>query len=352
MRKLKRIFVGLIAVVACTAAGFAQQQQPAQAPKPAQKNPYMGSPFTWNIDEILDDYISRIGSYYNLSQAQEEATRKLMTQRVKRFLGEYERDIRAMYAEMLEYQFSRQVPPTEIAREWAKRGQPLVAAIKAEIMDGTMTWRNILNDDQKVKHDKDLDALEREFKFYEERFDRWSRGDVRDTDFGPGRLSNSPARIRKAEDAWEAYVRTFKANYNLNPAQRETADSILRELREEAAKYREAKRDEFAELESSFAAVTRSEPAKSREEIEKRSAEIRKLNEKQKQIEHPISVDMFKRLKERLESIPTADQRKTHDEHLARLEQRVQTLRRAAQTRPASSRPSVADSQPAQATAQ
>jgi vacuolar-type H+-ATPase subunit E/Vma4 len=139
-------------------------------------------------------------------------------------------------------------------------------------------------------------------------------------------------------------VRPFCAAYGLNVSQRETADSILRELREEAAKYREAHKADFEKLETDFAEIAK-RPGDSKEDQQKNRDDRIALNKRQQRLEEAISVGMYNRLKDRLENIPTSDQRKLRDEHVSRMQRRAAS-RPAGATRPAST-----DSQPAQAAA-
>lgn len=321
MQIRNRIWMSTLAGVLVFATATAAQDNKRRP------NPYRGSPLMWNVDEIVDDYLSKLGRYYNLTETQQKATSAMMTQRVKGFLGKYERDIRSMFADLMEYQLRGEIPPAPIAKEWAQRGSPLVAAIKGEIMEGTMEWRRILTDEQKLKHDKDLRALEREFKQYEERFDRWSKGDVRSSDFLGARISTRPPRIRKGEDAWQSYVRSFCAAYKLDKSQRDSAYSLLRELREEAKKYRESRKEEFEKLEADFEKVTSRDPNLSAEEVKERAEKIRELNDKQVKLEEPIAVEMFGRLKIGLEKVPTEDQRKAREQHMTDLRELAQRKR-------------------------
>ena len=86
-----------------TGSTFAQAQQDQIA--------ISGSPLFWNIDKVLDLYVGHVTRYYNLNDAQEIYTRKLLTSKVKRFLKDYEKDVRSLAGEMLDYQFKRELPP-------------------------------------------------------------------------------------------------------------------------------------------------------------------------------------------------------------------------------------------------
>jgi hypothetical protein len=309
--------------------------RPAQAQKD-RGNPLVGSPLFWKTEDVVDVYVRAISRYYNLTEKQTEYTQKFMTQRIKRFMDQYETDVRGMMHELAEYQLNRQLPPAEMAKEFAGRATPIVEAIREEIMDGTMTWRRILNEDQKKIHDRDLKILENEFKRYNTALDRWSRGEVTDTDLPGFRgRGTGPIIIQKPEDAWRSYVRAFKRNYYLDRSQQEVADSILRELIQEATKYREANKEAFAQLNAALDAFSSAPRTSDKEERKQRQQEFRKLYQRKEALEQKISVDMFNRLKAQLEKIPTVDQRKQREEHLNRLRELVNSHRRGPQTKPA-----------------
>ncbi|UCD28456.1 MAG: hypothetical protein JSV03_15450, partial [Planctomycetota bacterium] len=193
-----------------------------------------GSPLFWNVDKVLDLYVSHVTRYYDLDEDQEIYTKALLTRRVKAFLKDYEKDVRSLAGDMIEYQFKRELPPPEIAREWARNGKPLYQAIKEEIINGNMQWRRILRDDQLQKHDRDLELMKKQFKAFEERLDRWEKGDVRLSDFGYKTIGPRPPSIKKHDDAWTYYVRSFIRLYNLDAGQSQSAYSALREMRNRA----------------------------------------------------------------------------------------------------------------------
>lgn len=305
-----------------------------------QQDPFRGDPLTWSVEAIMDRYVSEMTRHYNLSERQEKFTRELMTQRVKRFLGEYEKDVRWMSFEVLDYQMKGEMPPVEILREWGRRGQPMLTAIRGEIIEGNMRWREVLTPEQRQKHDADLEVLNSQFDMLEERLDRWSRGVVEEGDF-PGRVSEGvrTVKVRKSEDAWTFYVRKFIQDYNLDEGQRRTAYSLLNELQRDARRYRESKAAEFAEIETKEAEFGAAGPQRNPEDLKKARAEFAKLRERRQELEKPISEGMFNRLKNGLENIPTADQRRAYEAHTARLaalaEERRQTVLRDVETRPA-----------------
>lgn len=307
------------------------------------------SPLFWDVQTIIDQYVKVMSNHYQLTENQEQYTRELMNQRVKQFLKDYERDVRTLMGEYRDYQMRREMPAPEAAKDFARRAAPLIAAIRQEILDGNMQWRRILNEEQIKKHDRDLEIMRMQFDAYEQTMQRWAEGDVRPADVGI-RERNPARNVIKVEDAMGYYVRNFINQYNLNQGQRETAYSILREAREEAGRYRDSHKAEFAELEARQKELAASNPRD--EDDQKRiKEEGRKLTERRAELEKPLSEELFARFKERLETIPTADQRAAYETRQNALKDRLAKLRRTSTTAtlPAGvgTRPAGAETRPA-----
>lgn len=125
------------------------------------------------------------------------------------------------------------------------------------------------------------------------------------------------------------YVRNFIASHNLDEGQRQTAYSILREAREEARRYRESHKAEFAELEARQKELMASNP-KDEEDQKRIKEEGQKLTERRLELERPLNKDLFDRFKERLDTIPTADQKAAYEARQNALKERLARLRRPA----------------------
>ena len=252
--------------------------------------------------------------------------------------------MRALFSEYMAYQTSGQLPPPEAAKEFARRARPMLAAIHKEIVDGNMTWRKILNEEQRKRHDRDLESIDKEFNQYDEQFTRWSRGQIEPEDFH-GTVSDHPLRVMNFEDTWAYYVRRFIEDYRLDQGQQETAQSILRQLRKEAADYREAHKSEFDELDAKYQGLIVVDPKTDPEQAERIKQERHKLDAQRERLARSISVSMFNRLKQKLQTIPRADQRQAYEQRRARLQQVAARARSAYEARVTGSRPAPA-SQP------
>ncbi|HON66050.1 MAG TPA: hypothetical protein PLS23_06090, partial [Phycisphaerae bacterium] len=288
---------------------------------------FSGSPLFWRTDWVLEAYIAQITRHYNLNKEQEEYTRKLLNQRVKSFLQQHERDVRALMAEYMDYQLSQELPEPNAAREFARKAAPLAKSIREEIFQGNMEWREILNDEQRAKHDQDLQQMTTFFDNLELGLERWKEGRVQPSDL-PGRIGPRPTSLQNPEDAWEFWVKNFIRVYKLDEGQQQTAMSVLRELKDEAARYRQSNKDRFSELEAAQKTIRERAPKTDPEGLAKYQAETARITKQKAELERPITA-LFDQLRSRVEAIPTVDQRKARQAQLDRL--RASTRRPATQ---------------------
>lgn len=341
-------WVAAAAAILCGATALAQ---PGAAPQPVERSAW------WNTDYMLELYVKGLTRQYNLTPTQEEFTRKLLTKRVKEFLKVHETEMRRLIWEMAEYHQKRQLPDAETAREWAKSGSPVFREARKAILDGNKEWREILDDEQKKRHDQDLRGLEDYFKVMEERLDRWSKGDVNQRDFEPyGRrnpqISPEPWTHAKPEDAWEIYLRGFVRRFNLTDAQREAGESVLRECRRRATEYRDKRKADFDAIDARMAELQEQRKSSSddKEKLTALSKEIDQLRAKKFDLERPIFEEIGKEFRQRLDGIPTTEQRAAYAEkqkqQLEALQNRPGVRKATVEGRP-STQPADAASQPA-----
>lgn len=318
---LSRIVVVLFAAFVVQVAAFGQS--PAQPDRPNANRAGM-----WNPEFMMDIYVKALTRQYNLSPDQEEYTRKLLTKRVKEFLKDHETDLRTLMYEMLEFQQQRQLPPSETAKQWSSMGKPIFKDARKAILDGNKEWHEILNDSQRKRHDADVEMLQKQFKIMEERLNRWGKGDIQPDDFTPAG-SKAPTQIGRAwtdakpEDTWEMYVRMFSVRYGLDASQRETAQSVLRECRDRAAAYRDKHKADFEEVTTKLKEVkeSRSKDEVTKESLAAMQKNLDQIREKNAELEKPISEGIFNEFKQRLDQIPTKEQRAAFDQkEKARLE--------------------------------
>ena len=162
----------------------------------------------------------------------------------------------------------------ELVARWARELDPLVADARERLDRMAQGLEQTMTPAQRAILRRDLESLERRKVFFDNVRQRWAEGGWEPADFGLARdplytnwrpnpqyqelqrrrAAEEAARRRQEqleavnETAWERYVRRFVAEYELDPAQRETAYSILRELQARADDYRTSHRAELAPL--------------------------------------------------------------------------------------------------------
>lgn len=308
MQNLQRILMWVLVIAGLTVPAWGQSRQ-----RNRDRNPFaQGTPLTWDIDESINFYVKQIGRHYNLTEQQQEYTRLLMTKRTKRFLKHYEADVRDIFAEYMTYQLTRQVPPPEIAREFADRADPLIRAMRKEVIEGNMQWRNILNEEQKNIHDKDMDQLNVLFDEIQGTMGDWKEGKV--YSLGNKKAVSVPTRPMRSEDQWDRYVRSFIRRYGLDEAQQETAWSMLREMKQKAESFRAQQKDKFDQLEKRQEQLEDLYLQGDEASLEKMREMGKELYKQRQEVEKPIA-GMFEDLKKQLNRIPTSDQKRRVNTH-------------------------------------
>lgn len=201
---------------------------------------------------------------------------------------------------------------------WAKMCKPLRAdSLRFVEVEAQGIIAALDGEHQKLAKE-DLETFRRWHAYGGRLIDRWIAGDWRYEDLGltpevfdPRWLESQMRRLQagpaaasqwarpadadaEAVDAWTAYVQGFIRRHNLDPAQRQTAMTILRELRERAIEYMLSHRTDLQELD--------------RRPTQTPAAERQATERQRRALLEPID-SMFLELKDRLESLLTASQR-------------------------------------------
>ena len=266
----------------------------------------------WNPQDMMKQAGDGIARHYKLNAEQEAKTRKLLTERVTKFLQKHDKEIWPLLWELTEAQMKGDAPGKESALKIAERGYPIFEDARAEIMRAQDDFRTYLTEKQKRSHDSDLKGLEQQFRSIDHQLSSWRKGQVnkkrpfqirlgppgtRTVPIGGGGLRSRP---HTPEALWERHVRQFIGDYRLDETQKVAATAILRDLMEQAERYRTTHHKDLVDAE---ALVRRTELAKpfDRKALEQ-ARMIRELLNK------PFA-DYFNELKGRLNSIPTEKQR-------------------------------------------
>lgn len=130
-----------------------------------------------------------------------------------------------------------------------------------------------------------------------------ARGDQPARGRGIGTAPSAPGRGgTDFESQWEAYVREFIAKYQLDEAQTQRAQSVLKDCQDAAQRIMQKNKTEIEQLDQKLLALGDKKEADKLKELSELSARRAKLLE-------PINEIFEKQLKPRLERLPTRAQR-------------------------------------------
>lgn len=274
----------------------------------------------WQVDSILEQAVRNIALRYNLNETQTEFTRHMMVSRVKRFLDDHQDEVWPLVRDLARYQREGGLSDAKIAQRLGPIASRILQEAKDEILRSNEEWGEILTEEQRRVHEYDLREMDKTFNAMENRFGGWEEGRVADGSVfpQPRPLKNQPPRPRKPHKAglpdpderqkedggrtlashFEAYVERFIADYELTKAQREAANSILREISERNAAFHKAHEEELQEIRGKLAEAGT-------------PAERRRLTSQRRHITKPLD-NLFAEFKARLDQIPDKAQLARH----------------------------------------
>ncbi len=338
--------LALMVGLAPVSAAFAQKKPPeikkaakpdANSDRPTART-HPTNPMIWDVETMTMEAVEQIAKRYNLTGAQEDFTRLLLTQRVNAFLDKYEMDVRELLHESIMLKTGQIERSTANLQDWSRRALPVYKAAQEAILQGNTEWGAILTDEQKELHHRDLDKMEESFGRVTGQLVAWSEG----REWNPnqpqgqqpqlanaeeGRVSENPPAPAQAdlEDTWTLYVNRFIETYRLDESQQNSArKKILKEHQAEARKIRDARQEQFLRIKKLLASP----------DGEKRRPVL--LRE-ERQLERPI-YDEFKKLARRLDGLPRAEQQRGVDPIL---EKELSELREKFSTPPSIEEPKV-----------
>lgn len=118
-----------------------------------------------------------------------------------------------------------------------------------------------------------------------------------------GRRVGGSRDLKGWEARWDQYVKDFIARYELNDAQTQKADLILKDCKSRASQYEASHKTEMEQLEQQTQALNTSTD-------KDKAKKLAQLNERRERLAAPIDTIFEKVLKPRLDKIPTRAQRK------------------------------------------
>jgi len=317
----------LVAFVCVTALAQEKPKQGQTAPPPAAASPPPATPQTTpaasptgfpltpdaaTIEKIMEQAARNIGLRYNLNQAQSEKTQEIMKREVNAFLKDHEAEVWPLIRDLMAAQLGAAPPsdPTELKRI-GKGVKPLIQSAKDAILRGNDEWRMYLTPDQRKMHDFDLAEIDRGFEQINDQFSRWEKGESIEAPLFPPASAAGPQRPKKPSEGlpdaevdvfeprrlFDPTVEKFIRDYELDPAQVDSARSILAEFNTKGDDFKKANKDALAAL-----AVDLKKALQDRNQGLKRTAESTR-----KKLLAPV-FELFDQMNERLRGLLTTAQ--------------------------------------------
>ncbi len=278
------------------------------------------------VDNYINMQVQSLKEQYSLTPEQVNKVRGFITKDDIRILfksagqvEKFDRDMRKAVGEKKELT----IQDLQDVQEGSEKLYPLCHKAFKSMMMRTMKVHSILTDEQKKKHQKEIDELEMNTAELTTRLDRWKAGNIKIEELKECFTSKEESETEKENpdndpelkmystasyDYWELYVKTFIEAFDLDKGQQTMAYSVLGDMRAKADTYRKDHATEYAEAKKSIEELRQyrvSDKVKGKNAMELLTERKKRLQD----IDKPL-LDMFEELKLRLMKIPTEQQRK------------------------------------------
>lgn len=304
---------------------------------------------------LLQRWADEIGHRYDISETERASLSDAVVKRWAPFLAENRAKIQPLVNEFIEMRLDLQPPSKEHVREWAERALPVLDKFREQISEAADDVRGFLGPLQRAKLEVDAAGFGLGMKlagqklhelqegtldpdayraFWQptaaerskRREERSRRQDEEATNpAGPNPAGAKVADANRAGEKaidpilgelkrWEKFVNDFVQAYKLNDGQRSAALSCLSELKQRAIAHRTNRRADIEKLEVQIQAFAGSEE------------DLAILKKHLTELYGPID-DMFKELQDRVEKLPTAEQRAAAEARAASQEARLEEPR-------------------------
>jgi len=301
------------------------------------------------LDLLLERAADQMARQWGLDENQVEQAKAILKERVPKFLRENQAELQSLFDQFIEAQAGSEPPTAEFVAEWAKRATPMLGDARKMFGDVTEQMREFMDDDQQVQLDAALAAVDAGMNIQNRRLQGWAAGnydpatewhpnpgvqrmdaararEVRDAmnnarrqaldqayggqqqpsadpaaqaaDAAGGQPSPAPRPAKPAaasKDEWTQYVEKFIVDYALTPDQTQKAQMHLSAAQTERDRHLGGKGREMREVQERF------KTAKDPVAVKSAEAAYAKLMK-------PVD-NIFERLKQRLEKLPTREQR-------------------------------------------
>ncbi|MCC7291151.1 MAG: hypothetical protein IT449_03700 [Phycisphaerales bacterium] len=327
----KSLFFVLMLPAAC-ALGAQNQKAPARRAEPLDEGGI------WPTRKMMDLMLARWGEmvseHYELDEKQSTELTSKIKSRWTTFAKENQKTLEPLLTDFIEMRLQMEPPTKEQVAEWSKRAGGAFDLLEKEINQGAEEMRGILRDDQRAKFDGEMMGFQTGMQFARTQLNRWQQGEFQEREFwdpplavrrerreaeqarakaeeakaksaaadasgkmpGASMADGPPDQIASEVDAWTQHVEDFIKKYELDEAQKKSAYSILKELKDRALAHRDANKPEIDKLERRIALGTGT------------PEELKQVEEQLVKLYGPIDA-MFEELQRRIEPIPTAKQK-------------------------------------------
>jgi hypothetical protein len=275
------------------------------------------------IKRLIRDAVRDTSFRYTLDDRQRQVAREIIEENSRKFFERRQEEIRSLQLEADKIRQSGDEDPEKM-KEMARRFADIFGDLRKTIDETGDEFHKILTPEQAKDHDADR-ALVKSFLDGVESLNNQTLADGL-TPWTPARLADGRAGAdasgrRKRwngggllEREWEAYAAAMAAHFRFDEGQVAKAGEMLSAAKRDAAAYRKDRLREFAELADAHKRLNEVEEAVRAGEFppEARAgiAEQRKrLDADVETFEKPLH-EMFAKLREALDTLPTAEQRK------------------------------------------
>ncbi len=318
---MRQLLLYMILTIAMAAGATSAQEAPGT--QEAERQRAQGLMSMWNPQVMIDQSVKQAKQRYKLTPEQEQLVRKMTSEGVTAFLDKHESEVRDLVKDFIQARLAGSPPTPVRVQEWSRRVVPLFEEGKQEILKGNRQFREVLTDEQKKLFDEDQKVLQQQITMSQERLTRWTEGQFNpETDWMNPSGRQRPGATRPVQpelDRWDLYVRGFINRFKLDAAQTGQAMSILTESKNRATEYYFSRK---ADIEAANARIREvvADPAR-REQVPTARKELEDLNQ-------PVD-NLYAEMQERLNQIPTEEQRKANEvEQQARRERWRERMRR------------------------
>ncbi|MGE0482070.1 MAG: hypothetical protein AB7Q17_16535 [Phycisphaerae bacterium] len=362
-----------VLVLALVLSGFApvaaQERSDAERADRERATPIPSAGF-WPTDKLINNMLDRavegMIEEYEFDPEQAARTAEILKTRFPRWLQENRAEIQTLMNEYLEALTEAEPPTPERVAQWAQRVQPLVGGFQELVNDMTGEMAEFMTEDQQVNLEGHMAAFTTGIGFMQNKLGVWSEGGydpetewprnaearqrrraeeralkeqmrnernetLAEMGAGPDgkplsadaaaaannanagenqgalkggatpqdRTQNKPRPARPAaaeKDEWTRYVDEFVRRYDLNEDQKGKAYTYLKAKQDDRDAYLNRKKSDIAAAEKAV---------KDAKTDESRATAKKQLDELNKPIDR-----YFTQLKDRLNTLPTRDQRK------------------------------------------